>query len=110
MIFYKRKIYHDRFLHVVHILHSFGTGGMENDLATIINNGSQKFKHTIVCLTKSGAMVPAFLRKPIFGTIDRLYPKADYLPQIFRGKAFISNVVRDPVDAYFFLFLRYMRL
>jgi len=47
-------------------------------------------------------MVPAFLRKPVFGIIGSLYPKADYLPQIFRGKAFISNVARDPVDAYFF--------
>jgi asparagine synthase (glutamine-hydrolysing) len=47
-------------------------------------------------------MVPSFLRKPVFGIIGSLYPKADYLPQIFRGKAFISNVARDPVDAYFF--------
>ena len=47
-------------------------------------------------------MIPERLRKPVFGTIGRLYPKADYLPRIFRGKAFISNVARDPVDAYFF--------
>lgn len=47
-------------------------------------------------------LVPEGLRRPVFGTIGRLYPKADYLPQIFRGKAFISNVARDPVDAYFF--------
>jgi asparagine synthase (glutamine-hydrolysing) len=31
-----------------------------------------------------------------------LYPKADYLPQIFRGKAFISNVARTPWEAYFY--------
>ncbi|MBA3037209.1 MAG: asparagine synthase (glutamine-hydrolyzing), partial [Desulfobacterium sp.] len=47
-------------------------------------------------------VVPQKLREPIFGTIGRLFPKADYLPQIFRGKAFISNVARDPVGAYFF--------
>jgi asparagine synthase (glutamine-hydrolysing) len=47
-------------------------------------------------------MVPSFLRKAVFGTIGRLYPKADYLPQIFRGKAFLSNVARDPAAAYFF--------
>ncbi|MHB8764568.1 MAG: asparagine synthase (glutamine-hydrolyzing) [Deferrisomatales bacterium] len=46
--------------------------------------------------------VPAPLRGPVFGLLGRLYPKADYLPQIFRGKAFLSNVARDPVDAYFF--------
>ena len=48
------------------------------------------------------SLVPAGLRNPVFGAIGRLYPKADYLPQIFRGKAFISNVARDPVDAYYF--------
>ncbi len=47
-------------------------------------------------------LVPGPLRRPVFGLVGRLYPKADYLPQIFRGKAFLSNVARDPVDAYFF--------
>ena len=47
-------------------------------------------------------LVPERFRKPLFATIGHLYPKADYLPQIFRGKAFISNVARDPVDAYYF--------
>jgi asparagine synthase (glutamine-hydrolysing) len=46
-------------------------------------------------------LVPALFRRPLFGGLGRLYPKADYLPQLFRGKAFISNVARDPVAAYF---------
>ena len=47
-------------------------------------------------------MVPMALRRPVFGLLGNLYPKADYLPQIFRGKAFLSNVARDPIDAYYF--------
>jgi len=47
-------------------------------------------------------MIPDPFRRPFFGCIGKLYPKADYLPQIFRGKAFLSNVARDPVEAYFF--------
>jgi asparagine synthase (glutamine-hydrolysing) len=47
-------------------------------------------------------LLPLGLTRPLFGALGRLYPKADYLPQIFRGKAFLSNVARDPVDAYFF--------
>jgi asparagine synthase (glutamine-hydrolysing) len=47
-------------------------------------------------------MVPASLRRPVFGLVGALYPKADYLPQIFRGKAFISNVARTPWEAYFY--------
>ena len=45
-------------------------------------------------------LVPAALRQPLFGMIGALYPKADYLPQIFRGKAFLSNVARTPWEAY----------
>ena len=47
-------------------------------------------------------MVPELLRQPLFGFLGKLYPKADYLPQIFRGKAFLSNVARAPLDAYYF--------
>nr|NJM02128.1 asparagine synthase (glutamine-hydrolyzing) [Desulfobacula sp.] len=47
-------------------------------------------------------MIPELFRRPLFGFLGRLYPKADYLPQIFRGKAFLSNVARDPADAYYF--------
>jgi len=48
------------------------------------------------------SLVPGPLRTPVFGGLGRLYPKADFLPRIFRGKAFISNVARDPVEAYCF--------
>ncbi|MBF0468370.1 MAG: asparagine synthase (glutamine-hydrolyzing) [Desulfamplus sp.] len=47
-------------------------------------------------------LFPAFAGSSFFEAIGRLYPKADYLPQIFRGKTFISNVGRDPVSAYYF--------
>jgi asparagine synthase (glutamine-hydrolysing) len=47
-------------------------------------------------------LLPAGLRRPLFAALGRLYPKADYLPRVFRGKAFLSNVARDPVAAYFF--------
>ena len=45
-------------------------------------------------------LIPGPLRRPLFGLIGALYPKADYLPQIFRGKAFLSNVARTPWEAY----------
>lgn len=47
-------------------------------------------------------LLPASVAGPVFGLLGRLYPKADFLPQVFRGKAFLSNVARDPVEAYFF--------
>jgi asparagine synthase (glutamine-hydrolysing) len=46
------------------------------------------------------SLVPAPLRRVVFGLIGALYPKADFLPQVFRGKAFLSNVARTPWEAY----------
>jgi len=37
----------------------------------------------------------------LVGRIGSLYPKGDYLPQIFRAKAFLTNVARTPWEAYF---------
>lgn len=39
---------------VVHVLHSFGTGGMESIIATVIRQASAGFQHIIVCLTVAG--------------------------------------------------------
>jgi len=43
-------------IRVVHLVHSFATGGMENGICTTINHGSKDFEHIIVCLTRSGEM------------------------------------------------------
>ncbi|MDX2165623.1 MAG: asparagine synthase (glutamine-hydrolyzing) [Deltaproteobacteria bacterium] len=45
-------------------------------------------------------VVPAALRRPLFGLLGALYPKADYLPRLFRGKAFLGNLARTPWEAY----------
>jgi len=44
--------------------------------------------------------LPAALRQPVFRLLGSLYPKADYMPQVFRGKAFLGNVARTPWEAY----------
>ena len=41
-------------IHVAHVLYSFGTGGMEKGIATIIQNASEEFEHSILCLHSSG--------------------------------------------------------
>ena len=57
---------------VAHVLYSFGTGGLEKGIATVVRGASPGFEHTVVCLTASGAserLLPAAtpvleLRKP----------------------------------------------
>ena len=46
------------------------------------------------------AMLPAALRTPIFGTLGRLYPKADWAPQMFRAKSTFVNLARSGAEAY----------
>ncbi|MBI4528306.1 MAG: asparagine synthase (glutamine-hydrolyzing) [Deltaproteobacteria bacterium] len=47
------------------------------------------------------SVIPAGLRSPLFGTLGRLYPKADWLPQIFRAKTLLTNLSLSPEKAYF---------
>jgi len=39
---------------ILHILHSFGIGGMEKGIATLVRHGSPQFEHVILCLSRSG--------------------------------------------------------
>ena len=47
------------------------------------------------------SLLPAAVREPIFGALASLYPKADWAPRIFRGKATFQNLARAPIEAYF---------
>ena len=47
-------------------------------------------------------IIPGPFQGPFFGFIQSLYPRSNRFSSIFRGRAFINNVARDPVDAYFF--------
>ena len=45
--------------------------------------------------------LPLALRRPVFGLLGRMYPKADWAPRVFRGKTTFQALARDSVDAYF---------
>ena len=45
--------------------------------------------------------LPMALRRPLFGTLGRLYPKADWAPRVFRAKTTFEGMARTPVEAYF---------
>jgi len=50
---------------------------------------------------KMRSMLPLGLRRPVFGALGRLYPKADWAPRIFRAKTTFEGMARDAVEAYF---------
>ena len=45
--------------------------------------------------------VPDAIRKPLFGTLGSLYPKADWAPRMFRAKTTFEALARDLVEGYF---------
>jgi len=47
------------------------------------------------------AALPTALRRPLFGLLGRVYPKADWAPRMFRAKTTFEGMARDAVEAYF---------
>jgi len=47
------------------------------------------------------SLLPAAVRQPVFGTLGRLYPKADWAPRMFRAKTTFEGMARNAVQAYF---------
>jgi asparagine synthase (glutamine-hydrolysing) len=45
--------------------------------------------------------LPLSLRRPVFGLLGRVYPKADWAPRVFRGKTTLQALARDSVEGYF---------
>ena len=45
--------------------------------------------------------LPLGIRRPVFGLLGRLYPKADWAPRVFRAKTTFEAIARDSVEAYF---------
>jgi len=41
-------------IRVLHVIHSFRTGGLERGIAKVICNSSDAFEHVVLCLSKSG--------------------------------------------------------
>lgn len=46
-------------------------------------------------------VLPAGLRRPLFGALGRVYPKADWAPKFLRAKSTFEALARDSVEGYF---------
>ncbi len=46
-------------------------------------------------------LLPDVLRRPLFGLLGSVYPKADWAPRILRAKATLQGMARDSVEGYF---------
>ena len=46
-------------------------------------------------------LVPRGLRRPLFGLLGGIYPKADWAPKVFRAKSTLEALARDPIEGDF---------
>jgi asparagine synthase (glutamine-hydrolysing) len=47
------------------------------------------------------AVLPAALRRPVFGTLGLVYPKLDWAPKVLRAKSTLQALARNSVEGYF---------
>ncbi|HKQ25290.1 MAG TPA: XrtA/PEP-CTERM system amidotransferase [Burkholderiales bacterium] len=47
------------------------------------------------------SLLPPRMRRPLFGLLGELYPRAAWAPRVFRVKATLETLARDPLEAYF---------
>lgn len=47
------------------------------------------------------AWIPAGIRRPLFGTLGRFYPKLDWAPKFLRAKSTLEALARDSIEGYF---------
>jgi asparagine synthase (glutamine-hydrolysing) len=47
------------------------------------------------------SMLPLSVRRPAFGLLGRVYPKADWAPQVLRAKTTFQALARNSIEAYF---------
>jgi asparagine synthase (glutamine-hydrolysing) len=71
-----------------------GDGGDENFA------GYRRYRFDVLENRLRG-LLPGSLRRPLFGALGRIYPKADWLPQVFRAKTLLTNLSLSPERAYF---------
>lgn len=71
-----------------------GDGGDEN-FAGYRRYYFDRLENRLRCL------FPDYLRKSVIAALAKVYPKADWAPQIFRAKTFLHNIAMSPMQGYF---------
>jgi asparagine synthase (glutamine-hydrolysing) len=70
-----------------------GDGGDENFA------GYRRYRMHLMEERLRGAL-PLGIRRPVFGLLGRVYPKADWAPRVFRAKTTFESLARTSVEAY----------
>jgi len=72
-----------------------GDGGDENFA------GYRRYYHDLL-ENRCRSYVPEDIRRPLFETLGRWYPKLDWAPRMFRAQATFRAFARTPIEGYFY--------
>ena len=75
------------------------TVALSGDGADEVFAGYRRYKFQ-AAEERARAMIPAGMRRSLFGALAKGYPKADWAPQMFRAKSTFEALARDGDEAY----------
>lgn len=87
-------------LYLARMTRQFVTVALCGDGADEIFAGYRRYRHAMI-EEKIRRKFPGWFRRTFFRAAGKLYPKFDFLPQIFRAKTLLSNLSRGLAEAYY---------
>ncbi len=76
------------------------TVALSGDGADEVFAGYRRYRHALI-EERIRRKFPDWFRRTFFRAAGGIYPKFDYLPQVFRAKSLLTNLSFDLADAYF---------
>jgi asparagine synthase (glutamine-hydrolysing) len=76
------------------------TVALSGDGADEVFAGYRRYRHALA-EERVRRKFPQFFRQSFFRWAGKIYPKFDYLPQVFRAKTFLTNLSLELAGAYF---------
>lgn len=87
-------------LYLARMTRQYVTVALSGDGADEIFAGYRRYRHA-VAEERVRRKFPQAFRRTFFRIAGRIYPKFDFLPQVFRAKTFLTNLSLELAGAYF---------
>lgn len=87
-------------LYLARMTRQFVTVALSGDGADEVFAGYRRYRHALI-EERIRRRFPRWFRRSFFRIAGRIYPKFDYLPQVFRAKSILTNLGRELADAYY---------